>query len=216
MPLRIFLLALAVLCAAAVPAQSPPPDSPTPTANPAPVPWAFSLELNGTLVAHGPSYASSTFTADHQHIHLEARYNYESQRTASLWLGYNFDAGKTIVFDATPMIGGVFGDVDAIAPGIEFTLTYKKLQLYSANEYIFDTNSSSGNFFYTWTQLTYSPRPWIQAGYAIQHTRAYSTPLEVQRGLLIGFTHKRVSFSSTFFNFGWTDPTVALSLSYSF
>jgi len=172
--------------------------------------------VSGYLIAHGTSYASPNFTADHDWTHLEARYNYEGLRTASLWLGYDFNVGKTLTLEATPMVGGVFGDIDGIAPGLEFTLTYKKLQLYSANEYIFDTNTKSGDFFYTWTQLTYSPRPWIQTGYAMQRTRAYHTSLDVQRGILIGFTRKKFNFSTTIFNFGWADPTVVLSLSYSF
>ena len=30
------------------------------------------------------------------------------------------------------------------------------------------------------------------------------------------FTYKKLSYSTTFFNFGWTDPTINLSLTYSF
>ena len=44
------------------------------------------------------------------------------------------------------MIGGVFGDVTGIAPGVEFTATYKKIQLFSASEYVFDTGTKAGNF----------------------------------------------------------------------
>jgi hypothetical protein len=42
------------------------------------------------------------------------------------------------------MIGGVFGNVNGVAPGLEFTATYKKLQLYSANEDVFDTDTKAG------------------------------------------------------------------------
>lgn len=114
------------------------------------------------------------------------------------------------------MIGGVFGKVNGIAPGFEATITYKKLEFYSANEYIFDTDTKSGNFFYTWTQLTYSPVRWFNFGYVMQRTRAYKTSLDVQRGVLIGFTRKKVTFATQIFNFGWTDPTVVFSLGYSF
>ena len=217
--MRLLVLAvLAALCAANAAAQTPPPETPAPPppSTTSPTPWAYSFNISGTLVAHGPSYASPTFTADHNWTHLEARYNYEALHTASLWLGYDFNVGKTLTLEATPMIGGVFGDIDGIAPGLEFTLAYKKLQLYSSNEYIFDTNTKSGDFFYTWTQLTYSPRPWLQAGYAIQHTRAYHTSLEVQRGILVGFTRKKFNFSTTIFNIVLADPTVVLSLTYSF
>jgi hypothetical protein len=167
-------------------------------------------------VPHGQSYASPTFTADRDTLHLEARYNYEGLQTGSLWVGYNLSVGKKLVLDATPMIGGVFGNVNGIAPGLEVTVTYKKLQLYSANEYIFDTTTKAGNFFYTWTQLTYSPVPWFAAGYVVQRTRAFHTSLEIQRGLLVQFTRKKVTFSTQAFNIGETDPVLVFALGYSF
>jgi hypothetical protein len=147
---------------------------------------------------------------------VEARYNYEGQRTGSLWAGYNLSAGKTLVLAATPMIGGVFGNVNGVAPGLEFTGTYKKVQLYSANEYIFDTGTKAGNFFYTWTQLTYAPVEWFTVGYVLQRTRAYQTPLDIQRGLLVGFTRKKMNFTTQIFNMGQADTTVVLSLGYNF
>jgi hypothetical protein len=179
-------------------------------------PWDFNASINGYLVPHGQSYASPTFTADRDTLHLEARYNSEAQRTGSLWCGYNLSWGKKLVLDMTPMIGGVFGDLNGIAPGLEFTGTYKKIQLYSANEYIFDTTTKSGNFFYTWTQLTYSPVKWFTFGYVLQRTKAYHSPHDIERGLLVGFTRKKITFTAQVFNLRQTDPTGVLSLGYSF
>jgi len=98
--------------------------------------WDFNVSISGYLVPHGQSYVSPTLTGDHHRLHLEARYNYEAQRTGSLWGGYNLSVGRELVFELTPMIGGVFGSVNAVAPGLEFTVTWKKVQLYSANEYL--------------------------------------------------------------------------------
>jgi hypothetical protein len=209
------LLIVAAVCGMRVAAQTDASKAPASTAAPA-NPWDFNLSISGYLVPHGQSYGSPTFTADRDTLHLEARYNYEAQRTGSLWAGYNLSTGKKLVLQATPMIGGVFGHVNGIAPGLEFTGTYKKVQLFSANEYIFDTGTKSGNFFYTWTQLTYSPREWFTFGYVVQRTRAYTTPLDVQRGPLVGFTHKKLNFTTQIFNPGEADPTVVLSLGYSF
>lgn len=212
---NIGLLLLGALCCGQISAQNDP--SKSPATQPASAnPWDLNLSLSGYIVPHGQSYASPTLTADHGILHLEARYNYEAQRTGSLWFGYNYSVGKKISLDLTPMIGGVFGDVNGIAPGLEFAVTYKKLQLYSANEYIFDTTTKSGNFFYTWTQLTYSPTDWFSFGYVTQRTRAFQTPLEIQRGPLVEFTHKKISFSTQVFNIGEADPTYVLSLGYSF
>jgi hypothetical protein len=187
----------------------------TPPAAVAPAnPWEFNLSVSGYDVPHGESYVSPAFTADHDTLHLEARYNYEGLRTGSLWAGYNLKAGK--ILEVTPMIGGVFGNVVGMAPGLEFTATYKKLQLYSANEYIFDTSTKADNFFYTWTQLTYSPVPWFSAGYVVQRTRTFQTALDIQRGLLVEFTRKKVTFATQIFNPGEADPVLVFSLGYSF
>jgi hypothetical protein len=208
------LVVLAFLCGGPVIAQTAPEAAVTaaPPANP----WEFNLNLSGYAVPHGESYVSPTLTADHDTLHLEARYNYEGLRTGSLWAGYNLSAGKKVVLEATPMIGGVFGNVNGIAPGLEATITYKKVQLYSANEYIFDTTTKAGNFFYTWTQLTYSPVPWFSAGYVVQRTRAFQTGLDIQRGVLVQFTRKKITFAAQAFNMGETDPVLVFSLGYSF
>lgn len=162
------------------------------------------------------SYAQPTFMMDGDWAHLEARYNNEFLHTASVWFGYDFTIGKKVQIDFTPMIGGVFGKVDGIAPGFELTLTYRKLQLYSASEYVFDTSNRDNNFFYTWTEVSYSPVKWFRVGAASQRTRVYQTGLDVQRGPLVGFTYKKTSFSTYVFNPGITQPTWVLSLSYSF
>jgi hypothetical protein len=209
------MLIVVAVCGMRVAAQTDASNAPASTAAPA-NPWDFNASISGYLVPRGRSYGSPTFTGDHGTLHLEARYNYEAQRTGSLWAGYNLSTGKKLVLDLTPMIGGVFGNLNGIAPGLEFTGTYKKVQLFSANEYIFDTDTKAGNFFYTWTQLTYSPVAWFTVGYVVQRTRAYTPPLDVQRGPLVGVTYKKMSFTTQIFNPGEADPTVVLSLGYSF
>src|SRR6516165_10684331 len=130
---RLGMLIVVAVCGPRVLAQTQTDASTTPASS-----WDFTLSVSGYLVPHGQSYASPTFTADHSTLHVEARYNYEAQRTGSLWAGYNLSTGKKLVLEITPMIGGVFGHLNGIALGLEFTGTYKKVQLYSANEYIFD------------------------------------------------------------------------------
>src|SRR5262245_20146975 len=79
--------------------------------------WDYALAVDGFIVPEDVSYVNPTFTADRDWLHLEARYNYESIRTGSLWAGYNFSAGKNLALNITPMIGGVFGRIAGIAPG---------------------------------------------------------------------------------------------------
>lgn len=218
--LRLFGLASGLLLAGVCLAQEPPA---TPAPAPAPAattpcahPWAYNLSLAGYLVPKDQSYASPTFTADRSWTHLEARYNYEGLQTASLWFGYDLSAGKKLQLEFTPMIGGVFGKTNGIAPGAELTLSYRGLLLSSSNEYVFDTDNFSNSFFYTWTELSYTPVKWFRFGGVTQRTRVYHTGLDVQRGFLVGASHKKTSFTTYIFNAGWTQPTWVFSLSYSF
>jgi hypothetical protein len=178
--------------------------------------WSLYLNVSGYLVPHDRSYASPVFSADRNKLHLAARYNYEDTETGSVWLGYNFSRGDKIVLEATPMIGGVLGNTAGIAPGYKAALTWKQVELSTEGEYVFDLRDHTGSFFYSWMELSYSPREWWRAGLAAQRTKAYSTSLDIQRGLLIGVSGKTIDFTAYVFNAGWTDPTIILSLGYKF
>ncbi len=208
-------LVIVVLSCGCALAQEPPHKTAT---APAPQnPWSYSLTFDAYVVPHGPSYVDPLLTADRDWLHLEARYNYENLETGSLWAGYNFAAGHNLVLNATPMIGGVFGKSTGIAPGYEVSLSYKKrIELFTEGEYVFDTTNRTASFFYSWSTLTYSPVTWFRAGVVEQRTRAYHTPLDVQRGLLAGFSYKQVEFTTYIFNIAVTDPTVVLEFGVSF
>lgn len=178
--------------------------------------WAFSASVYGYIVPESKDYGNPNFTADHGWLHFEARYNYEGLDTASLWGGYNFSTGENLVFEITPMVGGVFGDLTGIAPGFNLSLSYKNLVLSSQSEYFIDTANSENNYAYTWSELTYSPWAWLRAGLVTQRTRAYKSELDIQRGFLVGVSFRKVEFTTYVFNLGWTDPTVVLGLGYSF
>ena len=178
--------------------------------------WSFAVALYGYVIPDDQSYFSATFRADRNRAHLEARYNYEDRKTGSVWLGYNLSFGEKLVLDATPMVGGIFGNTTGVAPGYLFTLSYKKISLYSEGEFVFDTKNSDSNFFYSWNELTYSPTDWLRAGLASQKTREYQTPLDVQRGFFAGFSYRRLDFTTYVFNVGWTDPTIVLAMGFRF
>jgi hypothetical protein len=177
--------------------------------------WDYSLTVDGFIVPDDVSYVNPTFTADHDWLHLEARYNDEGIRTGSLWIGYNFTAGKNLTLNLTPMIGGVFGRTAGIAPGGEFSLAYKKLELSFSNEYVFDFSHPSNSFYYVWPQLTYSFYEWLKVGGAAQRTKAYQTEFDIQRGFLVGLSRKNTSFTTYVFNPGYS-TTVVLEASINF
>jgi hypothetical protein len=192
------------------------PAAPAPASAPAEPAWSYSLVTDGYIAPEGQSYVSPVFTANHDWLHLEARYNYESQRTGSLWAGYNYSVGKKVQFSATPMIGGVFGDLNGIAPGLELSLTYKKLSFTSSTEYVIDTDNNSGSFFYSWPEVTYSVLTWLNVGVVAQRTKAYHTSVDIQRGFLVGFTYKQLEFTTYVFNPDQTQPTTVLELGVNF
>lgn len=223
-----FLALLPFLTTAAI-AQSPPaPDQPAAApADPAATPpapetakaWNFGVTL--TLVS-GPddTYLQPTVTADHNWLHLEARYNYEGPETTSLWVGYNLSGGKegdgNLSFTFTPMLGAVMGETNGIAPGYELTINWWKLELYTAGEYIISTESKNDNFFYSWSQLTIAPADWIYAGVAFQRTRLYDSNREVDIGPIVGIIYKDLNISAYALNPEDDHPIFGLSAELSF
>ena len=72
--------------------------------------WSFSASVTTYIVPDSQEIVQPTFTADQGWIHLETRYNYENLDTGSIWIGYNFAVGDKLALEATPMLGGVFGE----------------------------------------------------------------------------------------------------------
>jgi hypothetical protein len=178
--------------------------------------WSFSATAYAYIVPESREYVQPTFSADRGWLHLEARYNYEDIETGSAWVGYNFSGGKKLAWELTPMLGGVFGNTTGIAPGYKGSLSWWKLELYSEGEYVFDTGDSSGSFFYNWSELTLAPVDWFRFGVVTQRTRLYESDREIQRGLLLGFTYKRVDLTAYVFNPDESKPTVVLAVGINF
>jgi hypothetical protein len=157
--------------------------------------WEFSLATFTYLAQHARDYANPNFTADRDWLHLEARYNYEELKTGSVWFGYNFSTGEKLKFELTPMFGGVFGDITGIAPGYTIAIGYKTIELSVQGEYFFDAGTSSGDFFYNWSELSASPADWFRIGVVVERTQASASNSDVRRGPLIGFKYKDVDLT---------------------
>jgi len=178
--------------------------------------WSFSATIEGTFVPQDQNIASGVLTADHERLHLETRYNYEDRKTGSAWVGANFSVGENWVFDATPMLGGLFGSITGIAPGWELTLSYHRLEIYSESEFVFNTEDTSQNFYYNWSEVTVGPTDWLRFGFVAQRTRLYHTDLSVERGLLMRLSYRSVDVTTSVLNFGWEDPTVIMDVTVHF
>jgi hypothetical protein len=184
----------------------------TPTESPA---WDFNPDVSFYFI-QDDFFVLPVFRADKNRLHLEARYNYEDRETFSGWLGYNISGGKKLEYAFTPMIGGVVGLTDGIAPGLEFTLNYGRFELYNEMEYVFDLESDENSYFYSWSDLTFSPTDWLWVGISGQRTRVYQTDLDYQRGLLIGAGVKAWELNTYFFNIDTSDPFFFVNRSVGF
>jgi hypothetical protein len=178
--------------------------------------WSFFASAYVYVVPDSSNYVQPSLTADHERLHLEARYNYEAQKTGSAWVGWNFSGGNTVEWELTPMVGGVFGDVDGFAPGYKGSISWRKIGLYSESEFVFDAADTSNNFFYNWSELTYAVTDAFRAGLVVQRTRAYQTDRDVQRGLILGYSYRRAEFTFCLFNPDEDKPAGALSVGFRF
>lgn len=149
------------------------------------VPWNVGVTVTAYFQGRD-SLVQPTAAVDHGGLHLEGRYNYEALQTGSLWVGWNLGWGKSLQLALTPMLGGVFGSENGVAPGLEFTLSWGPMQLSSQDEFVFNLSDWGESDFYSWSQLTGSPVGWLQTGLALQRTRLVSTSRVVQWGPLVG------------------------------
>ncbi len=178
--------------------------------------WSFSASLYTYLVPEDRDYVQPTISVDRNWLHLEGRYNYEALETGSTWVGHNFSGGKTLEWEFTPMLGGVFGEYTGLAPGYKGALSWWKLNLYSEGEYVVDIGDSSQSFFYNWSELTLAPVEWFRFGMVTQRTRAYHTERDIHRGPLAGFSFKPVDLAAYAFDLGDSRPTLVFSAGLSF
>jgi hypothetical protein len=178
--------------------------------------WEFSLSISTYLAQHSRDYANPNFTADRDWLHLEARYNYEALKTGSIWLGYNFSVGKKLILEATPMIGGVFGDITGIAPGYAITITYEPIEFFTQGEYFFDSAIHAGDFFYSWSELSYAPASWCKVGIVVDRTKALGSDFDIRRGPLVGFKYKKIDLTTYWLSPGTREATFIFSVTMNF
>jgi hypothetical protein len=181
-------------------AQKATNDSLTVVSDTIPSPWAFVAETYYYILPGEKDIPLFFLDVDYNALHVEARYNYEDLKTASLFVGYNFEVGRKLKLAATPMIGIVAGNTKGIAPGMEFTLTWKKLDFYSESEYVFDLEGKENDYFYTWTQLGITPFRNFRTGTAMSRTRIYQSEFEIQKGIFAEYSLNKATVGCHYFN----------------
>lgn len=203
---------LAVGAAAAATAQEAPAPPPA-TAGAA---WSFGI--SGALYAlpDEADFVQPTLRADHGRLHLEARYNYEDRASTSFFAGATFEIGEKTKLTLTPMLGGLAGRTDGVVPGLEADLAAGPFEAYAEAEYVFDLGDSASSYLYMWSELSVWPTSWLRAGVVTQRTRVYRTDRDIQRGLLLGVSLRRVEATAYLFNPGDDDHFAVVSVGVSF
>jgi hypothetical protein len=216
------LVGLATLAlAASVGAQEPAPATAAPAASKPEAEaeetgWEFNLSGALYVLPEEEDFLLPIFKADRGLFHFETRYNYEDRDSTSFFVGANFEFGDKLKLGLTPMIGGLVGQTDAIVPGLEIDLSIGLVEAYGEAEYVFDLDDSSSKFFYMWSELSVWPTHWLRAGVVTQRTRVYQTERDIQRGLLVGLSLKKLEGTVYWFNPGNDDHFTVVSLGVSF
>jgi hypothetical protein len=166
----------------------------------------------GYVIPDAPNYLMGMAKGDLAWLHVEGRYNYEALRTGSAFGGVNLGWGQRLRLSVTPMVGGVFGRVDGIAPALRFTINWWRVYLFSESEVMIPFSGGSSSFYYNWSELGFSAPLGIRAGGVVQRNLVFQTSLDIQRGLFAGLDLGPFNFTFYEFNWGWTSPTFVFAL----
>jgi len=212
----ILIIILLSLITIKMPAQKASEDSLATAQDTASSSWSFEADAYYYILPGEKNTTTLLGYADHKSLHLEARYNYEDEKTASLFGGYMFETGRKLKLSVTPMIGFVIGNTDGIAPGLELSLTWKKLDFYSESEYVIDFDGQENNFFYTWTELAISPFRNFRTGISGNRTRLFQSELEIQKGIFAEYSFWKLTAGVHYFNPFSNDYFVIVTLGIEF
>jgi hypothetical protein len=204
---------IALATARTVPEQDPVATSPAPVA-------ADTWEFAGSVYySRPPGDAGDRLTgvlyADRGRLHLEGRYNYEDLETASVFAGYRFPIEGELSGGVTPMLGGVFGDTDGVAPGVEASLDWRRLAWYVEAEYVFDAHDSGDDFFYSWSTLLYGITDNLRAGLVLERSKLVETSWDVNPGLALEFKVRNMGFSVYAYDIGTDDFYAVVAFQYA-
>ncbi len=100
-------------------------------------------------------------------------------------------------------------------PGLEFDLTWQRLEWYAEVEYVFDSAESDDNYYYSWSTLTYGLTDAFSAGLVAERTKLVHTEFSVQHGLALQFHHANLGVSLYAYNLGTDDSYAVVALEFA-
>ena len=176
--------------------------------------WEFALTAYPTVVREADNnYTSVIGTADRGPLHLEARYSYEAVHARSAFVGWTFSGGKDLTWEITPLLGGVWGPLQAFVPGVEISLAYGRFDFYLEGEYVDDGEEP---YTYAWSELGFAAQDWLRIGLAAQRTRIFGEDREIQRGPFAQVSWNHFTLGGFWFNPGADDQIFVGSIGVAF
>lgn len=206
--------AVVLTLAFAITTSAGPATAAEPHTSPERAAWSGSVETFAYLMEDG--FVLPIAATDRGSLHFEARWQYEDRETFSAWAGRRFETGSELRLDVVAMAGAIVGRTDGVAPGVEASLVWKRFELYTEAEYVFDLARDEGDFFYSWSQLGWQATPWLAVGASAQRTRTYDSELAIERGIFATVTKGVGSLSLYGFNFDGEDPFAILAVGLEF
>ena len=146
-------------------------------------------------------------------LHLEASDNYEAVGARSAFVGWTFSGGDTLTWEITPLLGGVWGPLQAVVPGVELSLGYGRFDYYLEGEYVDDGDTP---YTYAWSELGFAAQDWLRVGLAAQRTRIFGEERDIQRGPFAQVSWDRFSVGVYWFNPGADDQIFVGSIGVTF
>ncbi len=189
------VLLYASLCAA-----GEAPIATTPSATAAVPEWSHAVTGSYYSFRDQKDFFVAVGVAERGSLHLEARINYEAINSGSLFGGWKFSGGDKLTWEVTPLLGGVFGQKEGIAPGFEASIGYGIIDFYTESEYVRDLEVRADSFTYSWNELGVSPWDWLRFGVVTQRTMVYQSPRDIQRGLFAQVKYHMGTFGAYIFN----------------
>ena len=178
--------------------------------------WELRAALLGYSLPDEADYLQPVVAVDRGRLHLEGRYQYEDRESASFFVGWTLGAGEEVELELVPMLGGVAGRTNGIVPGLELSLAWGPLELYSESEYVFDLEDGGSSFFYAWSELSAWPTEWLRFGVALQRTRVFQAARDVSAGPLVGLAMWKLSAALYLFQLGGDEQFAVASLEAAF
>jgi len=126
--------------------------------------------------------------------YVEARYNYEEDKTGALYIGRTFSKDEELSYSITPILGGVAGKLNGGSVGFNATAGYKNIFFATQTQYTFSVEDETSNFFFSWSEIGYEFRKWIYAGAAVQQTNLWRTQTQIEPGAVLGFVFGNLTF----------------------